>query len=289
MRGFLTIFAALAAVSICATAVAAEGGAPGGAAPAIESSPAQPAIESSPAQEDGVTTSDEPAAGDVVVPAEAARESRAARERQDELYESYERLVRVMEIVESRYVQPVDTDQLFDGAIRGIMESLDPYSVYIPAQRYTEFVEETEQQFSGIGITIAVEKDRVMVVATVEGMPAFRAGVQPGDFLLKVNDVPVEQMPSLTEVARALRGDEGTNVTLTLMRQTTGKEFTVVLTREAIPVTTLRGYTRRPQDVQVGLHGGQGRQSSATSGFRSSRRTPPKSSTRLTRNWWTRG
>ncbi len=176
--------------------------------------------------------------------------SAAATERQDKIYEDYERLVRVMEIVESRYVQPVDTDQLFDGAIRGIMQSLDPYSVYIPPQSYADFVEEAEQQFGGIGITLAVEQDHVKVVATVEGMPAFRAGVQPGDYILKIDDRPVEEMKSLEEIGTALRGSEGTNVTLTLLRPTSGKEYTVVLTREEIPVSTIRGYRSDPRTAR---------------------------------------
>jgi carboxyl-terminal processing protease len=103
-------------------------------------------------------------------------------------------------------------------------------------------MEETEQQFSGVGITMALEKDHVRVISTLEDMPAFRAGVQPGDYILKVEDRPIEELGSLDDISRQLRGAAGTTVNITFFRPSTGKEFTLSLVREDIPIQTLRGY-----------------------------------------------
>jgi len=228
----------LALLLVCAAFVAAQQAPPAPAkegAPEIES-PQAPGAEG----EKGAQPAVEP------LPAEAppaeTPPAEEAPDRQAQIYQDYERLVRVMDIVESRYVEPVDSDQLFEGAIRGIMNSLDPYSAYVPPDAYKEFMEETEQQFSGVGITIAVENDRIKVVSTIEGMPAFRAGVQPGDFILKVEDKTVEEIGPLDEVARRLRGAIGSSVTVVFFRPSTGKEFALTLVREDIPITTLRGY-----------------------------------------------
>jgi len=243
----VVVFAFLFGVFAC-VALAAEAPAPPAAVPAPPETPSvvpapvdeePPSVE--PAGDEGAQPADEGVpALDSTAP--AGKVSQAAKDRQTKIYENYERLARVMEIVESRYVQPVDSEQLFDGAIEGIMNSLDPYSAYIPAEAYTSFVEDTEQQFTGVGITIAAEKDRVKVVSTLEGMPAFRAGVQPGDIFRRIDDVPIEEIGTLDKVSKALRGPEESNVTITFLRPSTAKEYTVTLTREAIQITTLKGY-----------------------------------------------
>jgi carboxyl-terminal processing protease len=245
MRKLTATLALLLALLFVASAYAAE---VPGAAPVKTDQPAAPAApagETPSTQPQPASPAVEPAAEEP--PAAGAAPAKSAKDQQAELYQSYERLVRVMDIVESRYVQPVDSQQLFEGAIRGIMSSLDPYSTYIPADAYKEFMEETEQQFSGIGITIAVEKERIRVVTTLEGMPAFRAGVLPGDFILKVDGTAVEDIGPLDEIARRLRGNIGTSVEITFLRPASGKEFTVTLVREEIPITTLRGYSMDPK------------------------------------------
>ncbi len=165
-----------------------------------------------------------------------------ARRMQQQLFEDYERLARVMEIVQSRYVQPVSSERLFEGALDGIMHSLDPYSAYIPPDKFEDFIEQTEQQFSGIGITIGMVDDRIKVIAVLEGMPAFKAGVHPGDLIVAIEGRPVGTIGTINDVTALLRGRRGTRVDVTFLRPSTEEEFTVTLTREDIPVATLRGY-----------------------------------------------
>jgi len=193
----------------------------------------QEGVEEAPAEE-------EPSAAPAAIEAPGATD---AGEMQARLFESYERLARVMEIVQSRYVQPVESDKLFEGALDGIMASLDPYSSYIPPEMYEDFVEETEQQFSGIGISIGVENDRIKVLSVLEGMPAFRAGVHPEDLIVSVDGQPVGEIGDLGEVTARLRGAKGTQVEVTFFRPSTDEQFTVTLTREDIPVASLRGYS----------------------------------------------
>lgn len=217
MKRFLVITAMLLAASAAAFA---------------QEEPTQP-------QEGALEESIEPAA---VSPEEPAAPASDAERMQRDLFESYERLARVMEIVQSRYVEPVDSKKLFEGALDGIMESLDPYSSYISPGLYDNFVEETEQQFSGIGITITTEEERIKVISVLEGMPAFRAGVHPGDFITKVGGLSIREIGRIRDVTAKLRGPRGAAVEVTFFRPSTDKEFTVTLTREDIPVASLRGY-----------------------------------------------
>ena len=217
MKRFLAIMAMLLAA--CAVAIGQE-------------EPPQP-------QEGAVEESVQPAA---VSPEEPAAHASDADRLQRELFESYERLARVMELVQSRYVEPVGAEKLFEGALDGIMESLDPYSSYISPEMYDDFVEETEQQFSGIGISITTEEDRIKIISVLEGMPAFRGGVHPGDFITKVDGVGRREIGEIGDVTAKLRGPRGSKVDVTFFRPSTDEEFTVTLTREDIPVASLRGY-----------------------------------------------
>ncbi len=192
-----------------------------------------------PVEEPGERPMEQPVEPDVPP---APVEPTGAEERQTELFESYERLARVMDIVQSRYVHPVDSKTLFEGALKGILDSLDPYSCYIPPDSYGAFMEETEQQFSGIGVTIGVEDNTIKVIATLEDMPAFRAGVQPGDLIVKIEGTPVRDIGGVVDAARRLRGESGTSVEITFYRPSAEEEFTVTLVREDIPVASLRGY-----------------------------------------------
>ncbi len=178
------------------------------------------------------------------VPAQktAAGKPDAAGREQSKLYDNYERLARVMEIVESRYVEPVKSEKLFEGALSGILGSLDPYSSYIPPNVYTSFVQETEQHFSGIGVTISLEENRVKIISTLEGMPAFEAGVQPGDYITRIEGIPIRNIGAMDDIIRRLKGPGNTKVRVTFYRPLTDKEFTVTLVRRNIPIATLRGY-----------------------------------------------
>jgi carboxyl-terminal processing protease len=232
MRYLSAILAAGVLLAFAPFAAAEGDGAPGAADPTADG----PAIEA-PAEESAEAV-EEPEGTETL--------EKPIDKRLEELFQSYERLARVMEIVESRYVKPVDSEELFEGALNGILDSLDPYSSYIPPHLYDDFVRETEQKISGIGVTIRPEEGRMKIIATLEGMPAFRAGVKPGDYITEIEGDSVERMGSSSEVARRLRGENGTAVTLTIYRPLTDREFTVTLTREDIPVTSLRGYRHDP-------------------------------------------
>jgi carboxyl-terminal processing protease len=154
------------------------------------------------------------------------------------------RLVRVVQLIHSDYLEKVSTDKLVDGAIRGIVDSLgDPYSVYMNAQENQELFQVLDGKFGGIGIVLSLKDPKKLVVLRpIKNSPASRAGIQAGDVITKINNLDVSGMTQDKAVS-LMRGDPGTNVTLTLYRESTKKTYTVNLTREDINVPTVEGET----------------------------------------------
>ena len=147
------------------------------------------------------------------------------------------RLIRAMDVVRSRYVEEVSVDTLMNGAIRGMVNSLnDPHSIYMDARMYKEFRLETEGSFSGVGIVISVKDKQLTVVSPIEGTPGEKAGIRSGDQILKIDGKDTKDL-ALDEAVGKIRGPEGTDVVLTLRRGETVRE--VRLTRANIQIKTV--------------------------------------------------
>lgn len=152
------------------------------------------------------------------------------------------RLVRVVQLIHSDYLEKVSTDQLVEGATKGIVDSLgDPYSNYMNAQENQELFQALEGKFGGVGIVLSLKDPKKLVVLRpIKNSPAGKAGIQPGDVISKINDVDTADMDQDKAVA-LMRGDPGTKVTLALYRDSTKKTYSVNLTRENITVPTVDG------------------------------------------------
>ena len=149
------------------------------------------------------------------------------------------KLLRAMDVVRSRYIEEVSPETLMNGAIRGMVKSLnDPYSIYMDAKMYKEFRLETEGSFSGVGIVISVKDKQLTVVAPIEGTPGEKAGIRSGDQIVKIDGQDTKDL-ALDEAVGKIRGKEGTDVVLTLQRGDTVKDFT--LTRANIQIKTVAG------------------------------------------------
>lgn len=150
------------------------------------------------------------------------------------------RLQRTMRMIRTQYVEPVDSDTLMQGAIRGMVKSLgDPHSLYMDEKMYKEFMMETNGSFGGIGVVIGVKDKMLTVVAPIEGTPGEKAGIKSGDQVLKIDGKETKDM-ALDEAVGKIRGAEGTQVVLTLRRgDEEAKEFT--LTRAKIEIKTVAG------------------------------------------------
>jgi carboxyl-terminal processing protease len=157
----------------------------------------------------------------------------------DSPYAIIGQLGRVLVAVENGYVEPVDRAKLIQGAIKGMVEELDPHSAYLPAQDFSLFQSETEGKFGGVGIEVdARSGDALTVIAPIEGSPAERAGIKSGDRILGV-DGEDAQRAGLDKLVRKMRGNPGTHVKLTVKREGAREPLTFDLVREIIHVPSV--------------------------------------------------
>lgn len=145
----------------------------------------------------------------------------------------------VYERIKQAYVEDIDDKTLLDNAIRGMLSGLDPHSSYLAPDDYTDLRESTEGEFGGLGIEIGSENGFLTIISPIDDTPASRAGLQPQDIILRINDTPVKSLP-LDKAIEMMRGDPGTDITLTIMREGTPKPFDVTLTRAVIQITSVR-------------------------------------------------
>ncbi|MBP1765435.1 MAG: ctpB 1 [Firmicutes bacterium] len=150
------------------------------------------------------------------------------------------KLFRAMQLIKTRYVEEVPADQLMAGAIKGMVNSLgDPHSVYMDANMYKEFMIQTEGSFGGVGIVIGVKDKVLTVIAPVEGTPGEKAGIKSGDQIVKIDGQETKNM-ALDEAVGKIRGPEGTQVVLTILRAGS-EEKDYQLTRSNIQIKTVTG------------------------------------------------
>jgi carboxyl-terminal processing protease len=161
--------------------------------------------------------------------------ARAARD----TYESLEVFANIIHIVQQNYVEDVTTEDLIQGAIDGMMASLDPHSAYLTPDLYRELQVDTRGTFGGLGIEITVRDDTLTVITPLEDTPAFRAGIKPGDQIIKIDGEPTKGM-SLMEAVKRMRGPKGEDVTLSVYREGSVELIDVAITREIIRVKSVK-------------------------------------------------
>lgn len=154
-------------------------------------------------------------------------------------YEELRRFARAFALVKNQYVEPVSDEKLVDAAISGMLNKLDPHSVYLNKEDMIDLQEETEGEFGGLGIEIGEESGYVKIISPIEGTPAARAGVLPGDLIVKINDKSMQGKP-MSEVIKLLRGDPGSVVKLSLRRSSSTTPVDLEIKRELIKVKSVR-------------------------------------------------
>lgn len=154
-------------------------------------------------------------------------------------YENLDSFTEVMYLIEKNYVEPVENKTLVDGAIKGMLQGLDPHSTYFTEKEYKDFQVETKGEFGGLGITIGMRDNILTVIAPIEDTPAFRAGLKSGDKIIKIEDNATTGL-SLEDAVNKLRGKPGTNITVTIHRDSIPKPFDVTLTRAIIKVKAVK-------------------------------------------------
>jgi carboxyl-terminal processing protease len=159
--------------------------------------------------------------------------------------EELQQLAAVFGIVKSDYVEPVDEKKLITDAISGMVASLDPHSQYFDKKSFKEFREGTTGRFVGVGIEITQEDGLIKVVSPIEGSPADRAGIKPGDLITRVDDTAVKGL-SMNEAIKRMRGEPGTKVVLTILRKDENRTFPVTITREEIRTQSVKAKMIEP-------------------------------------------
>jgi len=145
----------------------------------------------------------------------------------------------VIHIIQKDYVEETKSKDLIYGAIKGMLETLDPHSAFMPPSMFKEMQEETKGRFEGLGIEITLKEGVLTVVSPIEDTPAFKAGILAGDQILKIDGESTKNFTLMDSVKR-MRGPKGSKVTITIMREgfTKPKDFTLV--RDVIPVRSVR-------------------------------------------------
>ena len=156
----------------------------------------------------------------------------------DSPYHVLDQLGRVLVLIENEYVEPVDRTRLIEGSIKGMVAELDPHSAYLPARDFSVFQGDTEGRFGGIGVEVDFSGDDVIVIAPIENSPAERAGVQPGDRIVAIDNQPIQDK-SPEALVREMRGLPGSKVTITIKRRAVEKLLHLELTREIIRVSSI--------------------------------------------------
>jgi carboxyl-terminal processing protease len=141
--------------------------------------------------------------------------------------------------VKSDYVEQVDDKKLITEAINGMLTGLDPHSAYLDQEAFKELQVGTQGEFGGLGIEVGMEDGFVKVVAPIDDTPAFRAGLKPGDLIVKLDDTSVKGM-TLQDAVKRMRGRPNTNITLTLIRKGEAKPVVVTLTRAVIKIQSVK-------------------------------------------------
>jgi carboxyl-terminal processing protease len=154
-------------------------------------------------------------------------------------YEKLKVFTDVLEIVKKTYVEEVETVDLINGAIEGMLNSLDPHSAYLDPDMYREFQVETKGSFGGLGIEIAIKDGILTVIAPIEDTPAYRAGVQAGDKIIKINEESTKGL-SLMECVKRLRGPKGSKVTITIIREGFTQMQDVTIVRDIIRIQSVK-------------------------------------------------
>ncbi|WP_428380604.1 S41 family peptidase [Nevskia ramosa] len=153
--------------------------------------------------------------------------------------------VEILNRVKSDYVEPVKDETLLENAVRGMLSGLDPHSSYLDKEEYKDLNASTTGKFGGLGIEVQLKDGLVKVVSPIDDTPAAKAGVKAGDLIVKIDDTPVKGL-TLQDAVSKMRGDPGTKIVLTLIRENAPAPLVLELKRDYIKVASVRGRSIEP-------------------------------------------
>ena len=161
----------------------------------------------------------------------------------EEAYEELKVFSDVIELIEREYVDEVDTKELIQKAIQGMVHSLDPHSSLLPVDDFQDLQIDTKGKFTGIGIHITMQDGFVTVISPIEDTPAYRAGIKARDRIIKVDGKPTRD---LRKAVNMMRGPKGTKVVVTILREGVKKPLEFELVRDVIPIQSVKSFIMKP-------------------------------------------
>jgi carboxyl-terminal processing protease len=165
--------------------------------------------------------------------AEISEEQRIATYKQLEIFSN------VLSILQENYVEEIDTKEVLNGAIRGLLFTLDPHSSYMPPESFEDLQEETRGSFSGIGIEVTIKNDMLTVVSPIADTPADQAGIKANDIIVEIDGINTKNMGPY-EAIKKLRGPAGTDVTISIHREGWENLKEITFKREMIPIQSVK-------------------------------------------------
>ncbi|HGY12205.1 MAG TPA: S41 family peptidase [Desulfobacterales bacterium] len=163
----------------------------------------------------------------------------------DNTYKSLKLFIDVLEELEKNYVDDVDSEELIHNAIKGMVGNLDPHSSFMPPEAFDELQDDTKGEFSGIGIVITVKDSILTVVSPIEGTPAYKAGIQAGDIIIRIDDKSTKDM-AFWEAINMIRGPRHKTVLITVIREDEPESIEFSLKRDMIPMESVRSAMLEP-------------------------------------------
>ena len=145
----------------------------------------------------------------------------------------------VLSQVREAYVEPIDDKTLLENAIKGMLAGIDPHSTYLARDDYDALQETTTGEFGGLGVEVSIENGFIKIITPMDDSPAARAGIKAGDLIIKLDDTPAQQV-TLGDTSELLRGEPGTSIRLTILREGLPEPFEVKVTREIIKARSIR-------------------------------------------------
>jgi len=181
-----------------------------------------------------------------------------SQDQREATYRQLEVFSNILSILQENYIDEINADETIEGAISGMLLSLDPHSSYLTAEDFGALQDETRGNFSGIGIEITVRDGILTIISPIEGTPADKAGLKAKDLIVKINGEPTKNMPSMDAV-KQLRGAKGSEVILSVYRDGWQelKDFTIV--RDIISLQSVKGLFLEPGFAYIRITNFQGK------------------------------
>ena len=179
--------------------------------------------------------------------AENAPQQSSAKEK----LEAYLKFTQILNVIETQYVDEVNTTDLVDKALKGLLNNLDAHSTFMDTKAFKDLGVQTKGEFGGLGISIGMKEGALTVIAPIDGTPAYKAGIKAGDIILKIDDKATIGM-DIDESVKLMRGKPGTDVTLTVIRKKEPKPLEIKITRDIIKIQSV--YAKTVEDNLLYIH-----------------------------------